>query len=101
LEETTETGIAIFPIDLGVLVAVTTTSSRFILDESVPRCAKDTVVINKNNVWKKILMLLESGAKLIQLVPRFIMELSDEKAVLNYDNSVTRIEANDTFKSKA
>jgi hypothetical protein len=59
------------------------------------------VVINKNNVWKKILMLLESGAKLIQLVPRFIMELSDEKAVLNYDNSVTRIEANDTFKSKA
>ncbi len=46
-------------------------------------------------------MQLESGAKLIQLVPRFIMELSDEKAALNYDNSVTRIEPNDNFRAKA
>jgi hypothetical protein len=42
-------------------------------------------------------MQLESGANLIQLVTRFIMELSDENAVLNYDNSVTRIEANEIF----
>jgi len=71
------------------------------LDESVPLCAKDTVVINKNNVWKKTLMQLKSGAKLIQLVPRFIMELSDENDVLNYDNSVTRIEPNENFRVKA
>jgi hypothetical protein len=48
LEEITATGMAIFPMDLGVLVAVTTTSSRIVWDESPPRCAKATVVINKN-----------------------------------------------------
>jgi|APGre2960657468_1045069.scaffolds.fasta_scaffold24578_3 hypothetical protein len=36
-------------------------------------------------------MQLESGAKLIHLAPRFIMGLSDEEAVLNYDNSMTGI----------
>ncbi|MCF8214127.1 MAG: hypothetical protein K9I92_03160 [Chitinophagaceae bacterium] len=46
-------------------------------------------------------MQLKSGAKLIQLVPRFIMELSDENDVLNYDNSVTRIERNENFRVKA
>jgi hypothetical protein len=58
------------------------------------------VVINKKNIWKKILMQLKSGAKLIHLMPRFIMELSDEKEGLNYDNSVTRIERSLEFWSK-
>ena len=36
-------------------------------------------------------MQLKSSAKLIHLAPRFIMGLSDEEAVLNYDNSMTGI----------
>ncbi len=46
-------------------------------------------------------MQLKSGAKLIHLAPRIIMELSDEKAVLNYDNSVTRIERRQEFWANA
>ena len=46
----TDTGMATFPIDLGVLVAVTTTSSRLESKESLLRCAKAAVVVNKNNI---------------------------------------------------
>lgn len=46
-------------------------------------------------------MQLNSGAKLIHLMPRFIMELSDEKLTLNYDNSVTRIKRSDEFWIKS
>jgi hypothetical protein len=42
--------MATFPIDLGVLVAVTTTSSRLVREESFPRCAKLAALINKNEM---------------------------------------------------
>lgn len=46
-------------------------------------------------------MQLESGAKLIHLVLRIIMRLSDEKLLLNYDNSVTSFELSHEIWAKS
>jgi hypothetical protein len=77
----TETGMATFPIDLGVLVAVTTTSSKLAATlVSRGTCAKASTTNREKTNEKNTLILLKSVAKLVQQRSSIITELSDQLA---------------------